>query len=68
MSDKDLQHPVITALERTGYPDGKVPEYPHCPVCGNECETIYRNKDFETVGCDECLTAYDAWERDECFS
>ena len=25
-------HPIIRNLERTGYPDGKEPRYPHCPV------------------------------------
>ena len=60
-------HPVITALERTGYPDGKEPEYPHCPVCGEECDTVYKNKDYEILGCDVCLRAVDAWICSECF-
>ena len=47
-------HPVIRNMELTGYPDGKEPEYPHCPVCGEECSEIYRN-DLEIVGCDECI-------------
>lgn len=25
-------HPVIRNMEATGYPDGKEPDYPHCPV------------------------------------
>lgn len=33
-------HPVIRNLEATGYPDGKEPDYPHCPFCGEECETM----------------------------
>ena len=67
MSDRDLQHPVITNMERTGYPDGKEPEYPHCPVCDAECSTVYINEDFEIVGCNECLRGHDAWEAPECF-
>jgi uncharacterized protein with PIN domain len=60
-------HPVIQNMERTGYPDGKEPEYPRCPVCGEETDTIYRNKDLEIVGCSECLSSRDAWEEPECF-
>ena len=52
-------HPIIRNLERTGYPDGKEPRYPHCPVCGEECEIIYRRySDDECVGCDGCLLRF----------
>lgn len=60
-------HPVIRNLERTGYPDGKEPAYPRCPVCGEECETIYTDRIGTCVGCDICLEAKDAWEAAECF-
>lgn len=60
-------HPVIQNMERTGYPDGKEPNFPHCPVCGNECDTVYRNIDGEVVGCDVCLEVNEAWETSECF-
>ena len=49
-------HPVIRNLERTGYPDGKEPTYPRCPICDAECDTIYRNKELDIVGCDVCIT------------
>lgn len=39
-------HPVIQNMERTGYPDGKEPTFPICPVCGEECEEIFRDKDL----------------------
>ena len=55
-------HPVIRNMERTGYPDGKEPAYPICPICGEECETIYKNKDHEIVGCDECIRTIEAWD------
>lgn len=61
------QHPIITAMEKTGYPDSKEPQYPHCPICGQECETIYRDADYEIVGCDECIRKDDAWEEEDCF-
>lgn len=53
--------PDIRMTEATGYPDIEV-RWPRCPVCGRECETIYQNGDGYAVGCDECLTALDAWE------
>ena len=67
MYDFELQHPIITATERTGYPDGKEPQYPHCPMCGWETDTIYRNKSHEIVGCYWCISSSDAWEEPECF-
>ena len=59
-----LEHPEITNAIRTGYPDGES-EYPCCPVCGKECETIYWN--ITVVGCDRCITKQDAWEYQEEF-
>ena len=35
---------------------------PHCPICGAACDTFHINKDREIVGCEECLSAVDAWE------
>lgn len=42
-------HPVIQNMERTGYPDGKEPTFPICPVCGEECEEIFRDKDLNIL-------------------
>lgn len=56
-------HPVIQNLLRTGQPDGKEPDYPRCPVCGEEAEHFYySSKRREYVGCEICLTARDAWD------
>ena len=60
-------HPVIRNMERTGHPDGKEPTYPHCPVCGEECDTIYKDKEHDIVGCDNCVSTADAWEVPDCF-
>ena len=60
-------HPVIRNLERTGYPDGKAPRYPRCPICDGECEEIYKNTELDVVGCDLCLRPVDAWECSECY-
>ena len=56
-------HPVIANMERTGHPDGKWPSPLLCPLCGGECETIYRTKeDREIVGCDLCIESIDPWD------
>lgn len=43
-------------LEPKGY------DVPICPVCGEETDTYYKNENGEIVGCDNCITAVDAWE------
>ena len=48
-------HPVIRNMERTGYPDGKIPFEPTCPICDCKCETIYTDSINETLGCDQCI-------------
>ena len=45
------------------YPD---PE-PRCPVCGKVPEKIYKDADGYVVGCDNCLTAFNPEDVDECF-
>ena len=67
MDDRNLQNPIITNMERTGYPDGKEPDFPRCPVCGEECETVYRDQYGAYVGCDVCMETKDAWEVEDCF-
>lgn len=52
--------PDIRMTETTGYPVEV--RWPRCPICGQECETIYQNAQGETVGCDNCVEALDAWE------
>lgn len=60
-------HPVIQNLQRTGYPDGKEPAYPRCPVCGEECESIFADREGAFVGCDMCVVQKDPWEVEDCF-
>ena len=53
-------HPVIRNMELTGHPDGKEPEPYLCPVCGEECEILYRQADSrEIVGCNDCIELVD---------
>lgn len=62
MRDMNLEHPVITNIEQTGYPDSREPEWPVCPVCGKEAETFYYSSQrHEIVGCELCLTARESW-------
>ena len=60
MNDRNIEHPVITNLCRTGYPD----EEPRCPECGRVCDTIYL-RDREVVGCDLCISSVEAWTLEE---
>lgn len=60
-------HPTIRNLELSGYPDGKVPKEPICPICGSGCEVIYRDREREIVGCENCVKEIDAWDVPECF-
>lgn len=34
---------------------------PRCPLCGEECETLYLMSG-SVVGCDKCVDTLDAWE------
>lgn len=55
--------PIIRNAEKYGTGGRE----PRCPVCGQECETVYKDFRGEIIGCDDCLTAFDAWEEDECM-
>ena len=58
-------HPDIEKLMRTGETgSGK---YPHCPICGSECETLFKDKTGVVFACDECVEKQDAWESEEAF-
>ena len=35
---------------------------PICPICGEECEEIFYDKNHEVCGCENCVTSRDAWE------
>ena len=61
-----MDHPEVANALATGYPHG-VPKEPHCPVCGKECETIYRDEFGEIFACDVCVRKQDAAECEECF-
>lgn len=45
----------------------KYQPYPHCPICGEECEEVYLNKWLDIVGCEECISTRNAWGQAECF-
>ena len=41
------------------------PDYdnlPTCPICGEECETIYTDINSEVCGCENCVSEYDSCE------
>lgn len=35
---------------------------PICLCCGEECETLYRDRTGLIVGCEHCMETLDAWE------
>lgn len=43
------------------------PAAPAAPICGEECETIYKDRYGAYVGCDVCMETKDAWEVEDCF-
>ena len=57
--------PILHKLERTGHL--KHPVGPICPICCAECDFVYKDAYHEILGCNECLTAYDADSEEECF-
>lgn len=52
-----MQHPVITQIERDGYPAWAKPESVYCQECG-ECldyaEHIYEDNRYDCL-CESCL-------------
>jgi hypothetical protein len=50
------------SLESLYGPDPPEPDYPECPVCGDECEEILYSINGDIVGCDHCIKKVDAWE------
>jgi hypothetical protein len=55
--------PDIRMAEETGYPTQS--RWPRCPVCGDTCETLYKDQYGEVFGCDQCVETVDAWEAED---
>ena len=51
--------PWVRDAENNGMPSA---EPVLCPVCGEECETLFEDSNGEIFGCDQCVTQKDAWE------
>lgn len=62
-----MEDPVISNMEKTGYPTSDIPNTPVCPRCKEECETIYYDKDWNICACDVCLNQSDAYDEPNCF-
>ena len=60
-----IDAPDIRMTEETGYPSGRYFKWPRCPVCGDEAETIYKDRWGDVVGCDNCIETLNAWEWDD---
>ena len=63
MNEQNIQHPDITAAERTGYPV-RLFQSPlvECSVCG--CEMVLNSITREPV-CEYCLEVIDRYKGDE---
>lgn len=60
MHCRDLQHPDITRAMRDGGLSDEPPEI-RCPLCGAECETIYKGGG-DIIGCENCIERVDAYD------
>lgn len=38
------------------------PEPPTCPICGKECDTVYKDYYGDIIGCNECVKEVDVWQ------
>ena len=56
-------HPSIANALATGYPNGAEPEAYRCPLCGKECECVFKHKaSGEILGCENCIESIDPYE------
>ena len=53
--------PWIREAEMYGYPPYEILDV-CCPVCGKECDTIYKDRFGDEVGCENCIETMDAGE------
>ena len=62
-NDRNLQHPVITQIERNGYPDEYLEEQDECAWCG----TRFRVGDntFTRCGEDICEPCFRQWLKEQ---
>lgn len=52
--------PYIREAENDGIEGPDI--VPECPICGEECEMIYLDRDGNEVGCEHCIQSTDAWQ------
>jgi len=50
--------PWIRDAEINGVPDAPAPI---CPVCGDEAEEFYLDRDGDVIGCDRCIRLIEAY-------
>lgn len=51
-----MYHTNIPAFFLPSYPSG-ADDGPHCPICGEQAETLYIDRWGMTVGCGACVSA-----------
>ena len=56
-------HPIIRNLQGTGYADGEDHDDVWiCPKCREQCDFFYVDGNREIVGCENCISMYEAEE------
>lgn len=55
-------HPDIRKMERDGTLSEADDFTPYCPICGEECETLYADRTGDVIGCDMCVEHFDAYD------
>ena len=41
------------------------PKTYYCPICGEETDTYFKDRDGDIVGCDNCVRPVEPWEENE---
>ncbi len=56
-------HPDIRMMEMYGTLNPEEADFtPTCPICNQECETLYADRSGEVIGCDMCIEHFDAYD------
>lgn len=41
--------------------------FPRCPVCGKDCDTVYKDRDGTIFACENCVTIADAYDEEDLY-
>ena len=52
---EQIENPMVLS-------DPEPERYPECPLCDEECETLFISDENEVLGCEHCVNTKDSWE------